>query len=1004
MTMSKFNLSFVKLSKFSLIIFMFITLVVGVADSQKASAQMPNMGGMMQQMMGAMAMDTVASECRTNPGTGEVFCEVDMDISMMSMTQTYSPYEYYEGQGVWFQGCIIPGQQYENFEAVWVERHYIGDAGPAAKDPTQKVTNVFLRGNMPFEPGTQKARCKYQFFLNDSPLVQPGGPYHNAQWEADQETQRMFEEADNIRRDAERKRAEEELLRAREQAELELQMAEEMRKQQAAQNQGNNQSFGNIFGQGPVGNIFGNQFQPPPDNEVPVGPFINLTKITTEDRWKVMECIANQIESGYGMSFEQAYMDFAFPIGVRSLEEPDFYYESVINCMQLSYSKLLSGGWGADRQEESSTGTAPRADLNAMIEACLVPHLSDSLNIPRNVIMDDIVTVETGKRSISYEEMLAAYDCWYHWDSNIRPNPNNSQGYFPLQSDLLITYIFGDQEIQGQACMIDSVSDAQGMSRPQAERIVSDLVNFAVGRSDQWGFLESDANPSHKNEVVNRVIGCNYELEWLRDYLSSVQGNFGGNNNFTLEFNVLREDWIRDCVLSQIVDDSGIESSQAANMYENIIKGMIDQDDPTEYYNRPLAEDWKNAFIDCSNDEIDELPMNAWDPYLNQYTVSLEFFEDRYTTLGLTHLDKFNENDTYDGIRECIVTFWRDNGFGGRQYEDAADDVIESIFFTGKEIHEHPMVGRMIGQMSTNDPLIMVHDCLGFLDEFEWVPNSGNPGYDYQPIGISNIFTSGRDSLKSATDFRQTIQTNNSNRGNNPGNMVQGSLSGGGALENMRIELVNMTRGSNAEDCLVSNLARVKGETETYIKTSYIENLLWDPRSRPTNKEREALSNCESQIRTATQGRGGLDALLKLGRSQDPDYLDTPDDSQRACMINEYVTTFGYMIESSGGNPDEAASKAVAEFSMPGSYNGMHPIVGDKAPNLRPPSAIELDAIASCKLVDLYVYEGSRLRKLIPGVDTSDLPIGDVASPTGLAIIGIMITLFFSVLQMIRGK
>ena len=50
-------------------------------------------------------------------------------------------------------------------------------------------------------------------------------------------------------------------------------------------------------------------------------------------------------------------------------------------------------------------------------------------------------------------------------------------------------------------------------------------------------------------------------------------------------------------------------------------------------------------------------------------------------------------------------------------------------------------------------------------------------------------------------------------------------------------------------------------------------------------------------------------------------------------MINEYVTTFGYMIESSGGNPEEAASKAVAEFSMPGAYDGMHPIVGDKAPN-----------------------------------------------------------------------
>ncbi|GIS30284.1 MAG: hypothetical protein Ct9H90mP2_06670 [Dehalococcoidia bacterium] len=43
----------------------------------------------------------------------------------------------------------------------------------------------------------------------------------------------------------------------------------------------------------------------------------------------------------------------------------------------------------------------------------------------------------------------------------------------------------------------------------------------------------------------------------------------------------------------------------------------------------------------------DELPMNAWDPYLNQYTVTLEFFEDRYAPMGLTHLDVFNRNDTY---------------------------------------------------------------------------------------------------------------------------------------------------------------------------------------------------------------------------------------------------------------------------------------------------------------------------------------------------------------------
>jgi len=110
------------------------------------------------------------------------------------------------------------------------------------------------------------------------------------------------------------------------------------------------------------------------------------------------------------------------------------------------------------------------------------------------------------------------------------------------------------------------------------------------------------------------------------------------------------------------------------------------------------------------------------------------------------------------------------------------------------------------------------------------------------------------------------------------------------------------------------------------------------------------------------------------------------------------------MIESSGLEPNEAAAKAVAEVSMPGEYDGFHPILGEKAPNLRPPSAIEFEAFSKCKIYDIHVYEGSRLRKLIPGIDTGDLPIGDLSNPTNLAIAGILITLFFSMLQMVRGK
>lgn len=996
--MPKINLT-KKLSKLSLLSFIFVILMtLGISDTEKISAQMPNMpGGMPGGMMGAMGMETVPSECRSNPGTGEVFCEVKMDISMMSMTTTYAPFEYYEGQGVWFQGCMLPGQNYENFEAAWIERQYVG---PSTTDPSNQGTHIFLRGNMPTEPRAQTAKCKYQFFLIDSPLVKPGGPYHNPQWEADQETQKMYEEADNIRREGERKRAEEELLRAKQQAELDLQMQEEMRKQQETQQPKNDQGIGNIFGQSPVGNIFGNQFQPPPDNEVPIGPFINLTKIRTEDRWKVMECIAREIENSIGMPYEQAYMDFAFTLGVRMMNEPDFYYDATTGCMHLSFSKLLSGGWGENLQDNSSTGTAPRADLNAMMEACIVPHLSDNMNIPHNVIMDDMVTVETGKRSVSREEMLAALDCWTHWDQNLRNNPMGGD-YFPIQSDMLVTYIFGDQEIQGQACMIDAVADAQGFDRNQSERVIGDLVNFAVGRSDQWGFLESNATPQHKNEVVNRVIGCNQELNWLRDYLQSVTSN-PQSEEYTLNFEFLMDDWSRNCNIGGMSENSDQPRQKITQQYEMILDGLLNDNDPTEVINRPLAEDQYHSIIDCANqinaEGLEEFEVSVWEGFFRQFSI----FADDLNVNLMEYADQNNPNDQLAKVHGCIVSMWQGRD-DQRKIDMAASHVIDTIFYHGGDVSLKPS-----GQQYAPQGLEEVHACLENKPEFDWVANAADPSYNYEPMFVSDVFRVGsddnnNDNNRSASDFRQTITSNTSNQ-NNPGNMVQGSLAGGGALENMRMELVNMSRNSGAEDCMIANLARAKGETENYIKTSYISNIVWDPKNRPTNKEKEALSNCESQIRSSTQGKGGLDALLKLGRYGDPDYLSEPDDSQRACMINEYVKTFGYMIESSGGNPEESAAKAVSEFSMPGRYEGFHPLLGEDAPNLRPASAIELDAISNCKLVDLYVYEGSRLRKLIPGVDTSDLPIGDLASPTGLAIMGIMITLFFSVLQMIRGK
>ena len=228
------------------------------------------------------------SNCRNNPGTGEVFCDVSLDTSVEIMTSTVAPVEFYEGQGIWFQGCRDPEVDYINYDSAYIDNSYVAEAGSLGLwgqkvtnfynlDPKAKVTYILFRGNLNQGPGRQYIQCKYQFFTVDSPLVQPGGPFHNAQWEADKETQRLYEEAEKIRREADRARAEEELLRAKQQAEIELQLLEEERKRQEEENNqtGLQDLFGQV-GQGPVANIFGDTFswQRPSPDEVPIGPFI----------------------------------------------------------------------------------------------------------------------------------------------------------------------------------------------------------------------------------------------------------------------------------------------------------------------------------------------------------------------------------------------------------------------------------------------------------------------------------------------------------------------------------------------------------------------------------------------------------------------------------------------------------------------------------------------------------------------------------------------------------
>ena len=974
-------------------------LFSGINTQNNVSAQMPPTGG-----------DFLFEEstCRNNPGTGEVFCELTLDTSSYIMTQTVAPKEYYEGQGVWFQGCRVPGQQHDNYDAAWIERHYVAEAGSIGTwgqsvtnfynlDPKAKVTHIYFRGNVQQEPGRQVIQCKYQFFTVDSPLVKPGQPYHNPQWEADMETQRMYEEADRIRREADRARAEEELLRAKQQAELELQLQEEERKRQEKENQ--QIGIQDLFGQGPVGNvgnIFSNAFQPPPDEEVPQGPFINLTAIAELDRVEIMDCIASNVEEITGMSYEQAYMDFAFPIGVRMMDEPDFYYDAVTNCMHLSYDKLLSGAWGVSSEINGmSGGKAPRDEINVLLNMCVVPHLADTLKISNGIIMDDVVTVESGKRSVTREEMLAAYDCFIHheqigyfernFDKNITVN------HYPNGQDLLINFIFGDEEIPGQNCMINSLSSIH-FDLGFSHSIVDSLVDFAVGRTDDWRFYEDRLSDEHQNYVINTVVGCNQELGWLRDYQASLtQGP-----NLEAVFARLVQPEFRDCIIGKFEDYGDIEESWGNELYDRMLKGFFEAEDPTEYTNRPLGEEQYNSIVDCAVEfEVDPETLTYVPAYLSQYTHFIEDVEFSWSR-GLDVDAKYNR------LIDCIADGFENSGYGDdlvRKAEESADTMMWNVFYSGLGVNSQKPLGRDF----TGIELDTVFDCLENKQEFEWIDNVYNSDYNYEPLFESGLFTqSNVDFTGAAADFRQTIVSNNPDIGES--NNVSGSLNLGEPLEMERLEAVNLARGAAAEDCMVANLAREKGETENYIRSSYIANLIWEPTQRPSKNEREVLQNCESQIRSATQGLGGLELLLRFGSYGDPDYLSEPSDSQRACMVNEYKNDFGYMIESYGGNPTESAAKAISEISLPGTYNGYHPILGD-VPNVRPPASKELNAISNCRVEDLFIYEGSRLRKLIPGVDTSNLPIGElVNNPSNLAIIGIIITLFFSVLQMVRGK
>ena len=191
---------------------------------------------------GNEAMGITKADCMTNKATGEITCKTRVDYSNMLETTTVVPVETYEGHHPWTEGCISESTRQEEWEAAWVNRVF---QTASRGEDARKTTTVVFQGNKPIPPNQEFGQCKFKLFLMDSPLVQPGGEFYNADWEAQKEIEAIYEEANIKRREQEKANALAELARMEE----ELKRQEEQRQADQAR-QASGGGIQNIFGGG----------------------------------------------------------------------------------------------------------------------------------------------------------------------------------------------------------------------------------------------------------------------------------------------------------------------------------------------------------------------------------------------------------------------------------------------------------------------------------------------------------------------------------------------------------------------------------------------------------------------------------------------------------------------------------------------------------------------------------------------------------------------------------
>ena len=64
-------------------------------------------------------------------------------------------------------------------------------------------------------------------------------------------------------------------------------------------------------------------------------------------------------------------------------------------------------------------------------------------------------------------------------------------------------------------------------------------------------------------------------------------------------------------------------NNEAETVYDTMLMGFMDHEDPTEYSNRPLGEEQYHAILDCSNRFRVDLSDVIIASYLWQYTLLL---------------------------------------------------------------------------------------------------------------------------------------------------------------------------------------------------------------------------------------------------------------------------------------------------------------------------------------------------------------------------------------------